>query len=55
MQSIKRKSNAERLLECLNCSFFDECDRTVEHPKDNPDGSCKTRDELLKKGTGVDD
>lgn len=50
MQSIKRKSNAERLLECLNCSFFDECNRTVRHPKDNPNGSCKTRDELLKKG-----
>lgn len=52
---MKRKSNAERLLECLRCRFIYECDRTIRNPKDNPDGSCKTRDEFLKKGTGLDD
>lgn len=48
----KKLTDAERLLECLNCEFFIECDSTVRHPVDNPDGSCKTKDLFLKRKGG---
>lgn len=32
-----------RILECLGCKYFRRCEQTVKEPKDNPDGSCKTK------------
>ena len=41
-----------RLLECLHCPFYDECSETVEHPIDNDDGSCKTKQQFENKSKG---
>lgn len=36
----------KRLYECAGCDYFDVCIESVPEPMDNPDGSCKTKDEF---------
>lgn len=33
----------KRILECLGCKYFRQCNQSVKNPEDNPDGTCKTK------------
>ena len=33
----------KRILECLGCKFYRQCEQTVTEPKDNQNGSCFTK------------
>ena len=48
---IKNMSDKDknRLLECLYCPFYEECRNTVDHPIDNGDGTCKTKELYINK------
>lgn len=41
-------NDAKRILECLRCEYYCRCEETVQEPEDNPDGSCKTKEEFEK-------
>lgn len=47
------RSNRERLLECLNCKYADICEKTISDPTDNPDGTCKTKQDFIKNDTSL--
>ena len=36
----------KRLVECIQCSYFDRCTKDVPKPEDDSDGTCKTRKNL---------
>ena len=44
----------DRLLECLYCPFYEECEETIENPMDNNDGSCMTKQQFIQKLKGCD-
>lgn len=33
----------KRILECLGCEYFIQCEQTVTEPKDNQNGGCFTK------------
>lgn len=39
-------NDIERLLECVNCEYFDKCYGSVLNPEEYADGRCKTKDIL---------
>lgn len=47
---MDQKNNADRILECLYCEYFEYCFTNISDPQDNVDGSCKTREILSIKG-----
>lgn len=49
LNANRKLTEAERLLECLDCFFFTECNSTIKYPVDNSDGSCKTKNLFLKR------
>ena len=42
------KNDVERLYECAECDYYEQCIHTVQEPSDNPDGTCKTKDEFKR-------
>lgn len=36
----------KRLVECLNCPYFDRCFKEVSDPQEDSDGTCKTQKEF---------
>lgn len=40
------ENDVRRLYECLECEYYQVCMTTVPEAEDNPDGSCKTKDEF---------
>ena len=55
IKSIRSLSDEDkaRLLECLYCPFHTDCDNSTDDPIDNPDGTCKTKQEFKSKLTGL--
>lgn len=49
------KSNIVRLMECLTCKYIKICTEEISNPEDYPDGTCKTRDLLVKRGNAKDE
>ena len=48
------KNDVERLYECAECDYYKQCIHTVPEPSDNPDGTCKTKDEFERMGEKED-
>ncbi len=48
------KEDLDRVLECVYCPFYKECEKTIETPEDNLDGTCKTREIFMNKLKGLD-
>ena len=42
------KNDVNRLYECAECDYYEQCIHTVQEPSDNPDGTCKTKDEFKR-------
>lgn len=42
------RNDLKRLRECVYCEYFGQCHENVENPEDNPDGSCKTKEEFMR-------
>lgn len=38
--------DSDRLIECITCDYYMECQRDIDEPEDYFDGSCKTKDTL---------
>lgn len=38
-----------RIMECLDCPVWKECEAAVDEPEDYPDGRCMTRDLLMEE------
>lgn len=47
---MEQKTDIERIEECLYCEYWEYCCVNVPHPKDNPDGTCLTKEILSMKG-----
>lgn len=39
-----RKTDEERIEECLMCDYLDECAETIQDPEEYEDGSCKQKE-----------
>ena len=46
------KNDIERLYECAECDYYEQCVYTVPEPMDNSDGTCKTKDEFKRMSEG---
>ena len=42
------KNDIKRLYECAECDYYEQCIHTIQEPSDNPDGTCKTKDEFKR-------
>lgn len=49
-QIRKKKSDFQRLRECLTCEYIDRCRNEVLEPLEHPDGSCKQREMFIWGG-----
>ena len=51
---MDRKNDIRRIIECLQCEYYEYCCVHISDPQDNPDGTCLTKKILSMRNDDYD-